>query len=613
MKKYIYSLLFLTILSAYAHASEVHSAYAPDTLQRELTLQKEYVPVGHQAEKATFNPLDTRGKVSLTPIEFAKNTYQVGMNVTPKLFNPLQNPLAPEYPQQKFHARLFGGYPLYLGGNLGFASKIGDRGAILLGLDHLSRKNLAAEKVTPFAPQNITHDTELGMKYNHALENRVLQVGIDAYHHLHSYHGHFLDSKTEPNIATVPLGENSLEEAYNLFRFNGITTSLSISPAPFSLLSGWQYSANANIGINRKEDPTYFREVAPIIRYGKETSNPMPKRANEVNVNLSGNLGYTFSGSDWGVGIDGRYQSLHLSKSVLNKELQAKRALSIAPHVQYISPIFLAKAGIKIETLFGGHESLLITPDVELKWRATPLLSLYAMTDGGAEFMGLRELYRLNRYADATSVYSGYNIAKYRLLVGLQMGNYNGFAFDLYGGYTNYSAFSEWDMYHHSAPHHPAFNHEPFGFVTFQRANHGAVDEAFLSALARYVSNFGLNLSASWKFSKYSRRSDNDLSSEYYFSGIPMTEINVTADYDFTDKLSAGMIFNGLGGITFYPTAEPYHMPFIPELDARVSYKAHKNLGLSLIGKNIFNNKTARWMFYERPGATIVGAITITL
>lgn len=609
MKKYILPLLIFLSLHAYASTP---SEYAPDTLQRELTLQKDYVPVGHQAEKATFNPLDSRGKVALTPIEFARNTYQVGMNVTPQLFNPIENPLAPTFPSQKFHARIFGGYPLYVGGNLGFSSKIGDRGSILLGLDHLSRKNLAAAFVTPFAPQNITHDTEIGMRYDHALDNRILQVGISAYHHLHTFYGHTLNPASKESPIAEPQGESDYQETYNLFRFNGISSSFSITPAPFSLLSGWQYSATAQVGINRKEDPINSDPVAPILWYASDATNLLAEKTNELDLNILGNLGYTFSGSDWGVGIDSKYQYLYLSPSVKIAGTKAAHIFSIAPHIQYNSPTFLAKLGANVEMLNRGNKSVLVTPDVELRWKTSPLLSLYAVADGGAELMGLRELYQLNRYAEASSIYSGYNITQYRFLLGLQMGNYNGFAFDLYAGYANYSDYSEWAMQFYPAPIHPTIPHTPFDFVTFQRMNKGGVNEAFLSALARYVSNFGLDFSANWKFSKYNRNKNSRAKTEY-LEGIPTSEINLTANYSITDKLSAGISFNGLAGITFYPSDKAVHLPFIPELDARISYKAHKNLGLSLIGKNIFNNKTARWMYYERPGATIIGALTITL
>lgn len=616
MKRYILLLLIFTASSIGAARAYNSSPYVADSLQRELTLQKEYVPVGHQAERTTFNPLDTRGKASLTPIEFAKNTYQVGMNVKPKLFEPIQNPLAPNHPMSVFHARLFGGYPIYAGANIGFAGRIGEKGSLLLGLDHASRMNTVRGSVTPFDPQNTTHDSEIGLKYTQALESRLLNIGIEVYNHLNTIYGH-AEKSPLGNLNSQLKGDEDFQEKYKLFRLTGGELSVSLSPTPLSLLSGWQYSAKANVGISNKAQPFYMNEIVPIISFdgnGRDANDG--KAINELNLNLEGNLGYNFAGTDWGFGVDGKYQLLSLSELNVSENMKAGYIFSANPYFQYNSPNLLIKAGAKLQMLNRGEKTFLATPDVELRWKATPLFSLYAVADGGAELMGLRELYQVNRYAEASSAYRGYNITQYRALLGILVGNYDGFSLDINAGYADYLAFSDWDIKYTEAPMHPTIAHDPYDVVTFNRVNKGGANQIFVSALARYVSYIGLDLSAALKYNKYTRKEVEGVETAP-IQGLPSMEMSINADYAFTEKLSAGASFNGLSGINFYQNIngkrEEIKMSFIPELDARVSYKVHKNIGLSVIGKNIFNNKSARWAFYERPGATIVGAITFNL
>lgn len=54
-------------------------------------------------------------------------------------------------------------------------------------------------------------------------------------------------------------------------------------------------------------------------------------------------------------------------------------------------------------------------------------------------------------------------------------------------------------------------------------------------------------------------------------------------------------------------------MGFIPELDTRVSYQISKHIGVSLLGRNLLNNRSERWAFYQRPGAGLLAAFHLSL
>lgn len=607
-KNILFVILLLIGGQAYANP------FAADTLQRELVLQQDYAPVGQQAQKEFFNPLDTRGQKALKPIEFARNTYQVGMNVHPLLFNPLHNPLAPDDHKQTFYGRFFGGYPGHAGVNAGVVAKTGERGSLLISVDHLSRFVDGIQGELPFVPMDQTHDTEVALGYTHALDARVLNVGIDLFHHSNTFYGINMELPTGTQF------DDTNEFDPVLYNLLGTEVSFSLSPAPLSLVRGWQYNASGKLGFTSKDDIGQGYATNPVVMLNGAAADK--NSLSELSVDLKGNIGYKFAGTDWGFGADANYQMLSIGALGVYPEVSAvyegrnemkpMQLLSLDPYLEYNKPNMLIKAGAKVQLLNRGAKTILITPDVQLRFKATPMFSIYANVDGGAEYFGLRENYLQNRWAEAVSVYTGYHIAQFRALLGIQVGNYNGFSLDINGGYAQYSDFSDWRFHELSGEYTPYL----INTYSFIRKNRGRAGHTFVNATAGYVSPMGLDLRAKIQYNSYASLEESKLPIGY---GLPMTELYLSADYQATEKLVFNVNFSGMGGIKFKEadliptdTAADIELPFITELGARITYKAHKNIGVSLIGNNLLNKRSERWLGYYRQGATVQGAVIIT-
>lgn len=619
--RHIYKVLLLSgamlVGNNVAHANP----FALDTLQREMVLQRDYQPVGQQAEKAFFNPLQTSATTSLRPISFARNTYPITMNVMPKLFNPLDNPLAPKQVKQMLHARVFGGYPGHVGANVGVLVKPSEEGSLLISVDHLSRFANVPQRNLPLRPVDRTHDTEVALDYTHALVDRVINVGVDVFHHANTYYG---------MLPIVPsAGTSQLTAEYPLAGMVGTEVRVGVSPSPLSLARGLQYSVDGKVGYTTKDDISlYYTDNNILIPKG--VAPVKGNKVSELSVDVLGNLGYKFAGTDWGVGVDGRYQMISISalNGLSGNKLNPMMALSIDPYFAYTAPNFVLKAGAKIQLLNRGSKKFLVTPDVQARFKATDNFSIYLNADGGAEYHTLRDIYRQNRWADAMSVYEGYEIAHYRVISGVQVGNINGFSLDLNGGYTSYSDFSDWKSGYHTTKYANELVMDGPEFreiltPLYSLNNVGKVDNIFVGAKVRYVSSIGLDLGASVKYNSYKAKTE-EVTDHKVGYGRPAYEIGVSADYAINDKIGLNVNFTGLGGIKFPELSKPVNgvgatpvtlVPaesiFVGDLGARISYKVHPNIGLSLIGENLFNQKVGRWRGYDRQGAIAVFAVTL--
>lgn len=585
--------------------------FALDTLQREMILQRDYQPVGQQADKAFFNPLQTTS-TSLRPISFARNTYPIAMNVAPKLFNPLDNPLAPKQIKQTLHAHIFGGFPGQVGANIGVLAKTSEEGSLLVSADHLSRCVNLPQMDLPLIPVDRTHDTEVALDYTHALADRVINVGVDVFHHANTYYG------TYPILTE---GVAQLTAEYPLAGMVGTEVRVGISPSPLSLARGVQYSVDGKAEYISKDDIAHYYTDNNIL-IPKGTTPFKGNKVSELSVDLGGNLGYKFAGTDWSVGVDGRYQMISISAlgGLSGDGLNPMMALSIDPYFAYTAPSFELKAGARLQLLNRGTKKFLVTPDVQARFKATDNFSIYLNADGGAKYHTLRDIYRQNRWADAMSVYKGYEIAQYRIVAGIQVGNINGFSLDLNGGYTLYSDFSDWMTNYHVTEYANELvkdGAEMRQILTplYGLRNAGKVGNMFFGGKVRYNSPTGLDLGASLKYNSYRAK---DTSRDKVGYGRPTYEIGISADYAVNDKIGLNINLTGLGGIKFPEllylsrALVPEETLFIGNLGARISYKVHPNIGLSLIGENLANQKLGRWRGYDRKGSTAILAATFS-
>lgn len=289
------------------------------------------------------------------------------------------------------------------------------------------------------------------------------------------------------------------------------------------------------------------------------------------------------------------------------------------------------RAGVKVQLPTMGAKQLLITPDALLRWRMHDKASMLLSATGGMSMLSMRDLYRINRYADPMSIAQGIESSTYDVALGLELGSWYGFALDLKGGFADYRDFYDFASKSGSTPTPEGYQGEPYAEVAvFDLRNLGSVRHGYFSLGARYVGAEGLSGSLGVKYNHYARQAlaeEEGTSADHEVMesvlGRPALELTADLAYSPIKDLTLSANFLGLGGIKMQQLLPRelvregeevvYTLPFTTKLDAQVSYKVLKNLGVSLTVENLLNQRMQRWSHYYSPGIGVYGSITLEL
>lgn len=153
-------------------------------------------------------------------------------------------------------------------------------------------------------------------------------------------------------------------------------------------------------------------------------------------------------------------------------------------------------------------------------------------------------------------MYTGFDIAKYRLLLGFEVGSINGFSLDIHGGYTRYSQFSDWryELINTELTSPEKTRQLHLFTPLFVKADRGGANQFFVNAEARYLSPIGLDLAAKVQFNKYSSATGEELQTVGH--GLPTANLNLSAGYQVMDRLFLYLNFEALMGIKYFVLSE---------------------------------------------------------
>ena len=630
----LYTLLALpTIALGTALAQNGAKPLPKDTLQRELVLEREYIPSTAEVKKDFFNPLDVpKSARKLKPLRFARDTYGVDMSLRPRLFEPVYNSYAPNEDPRNWHLRLYGGYPTRLGANIGMHFNAGENGSLDFGIDHDSRKSTLSNLLLPFKQEVEMHDTEVSARFSQKLDTRTLGISGSVYHSMETLYG-------LPSDYAVSSEPASLVPKYTLFSRVGGEVGFEVSPAPLHDLSPWQYSLFLTGGYATEDIPSTFfpmipgsmlptSPTTPVIPSAPVEGTEQIQRLGGYDLKAGGTLAYGLKvysfnfGADVSFEMSGRNTSAALREAGALNPYGVPMVLSGTPFLSYLNDNLGLKAGIRVQFLNGVSEKLALAPLVNFRWKAHDLFSIVIDADGGGDLVGFRELYELNRYALDPRGDAPMDVARYRISAGFELGNLYGFSASLKGGYADYAHLFDWQALLAAS----ATKGIGLPAVVFCPAQNENVSLLFFEASARYISPLGLTVSGGARYDKYTVKD-----SEQIVSGRPSLTLNVSADYRINPEWSVALTMNAKSGIKQRfifsqlltdPASEPSNdfgtdrtgvasVPFMGDLTARVSYDFSKYAGLSLIGTNLLNGHSTEWLGYGRAGAGIMAALTL--
>ncbi|MCI6279202.1 MAG: hypothetical protein MR609_05360 [Bacteroidales bacterium] len=629
----LYTILVLpTIALGTTLAQNGANPLPKDTLQRELVLEREYVPSTAEVKKDFFNPLDVpKSARKLKPLRFARDTYGVDVSLRPRLFDPVYNSYAQNEDPRNWHLRLYGGYPARLGANIGMHFNAGENGSLDFGIDHDSRKSALSNPLLPFRQEAEMHDTEVSARFSQKLDTRTLGISGSVYHSMETLYG-------LPSDYAVSAEPSDLRPKYTLFSRIGGEAGFELSPAPLLDLSPWQYSVYLHGGYAALDIPATFFTI-PTALLPPDPATPVTpaapaeelgkvERMSGYDVKAGGTLAYGLKvynfnfGADVSFEMSGRNTSAALRETGAGNTYGVPMALSGTPFLSYLNDYVELKAGVKVQFLNGVSEKFALAPLVNFRWKAHDLFSIVIDADGGGDLVGFRELYELNRYALTPFGDTPMDVARYRISAGFELGNLYGFSASLKGGYADYAHLFDW----YALMSASASRGMGLPAIVFSPVQNENVSLLFFEASARYVSPVGFTVSGGARYDKYTVKGTDRV-----VSGRPSLTLNVSADYRINPEWSVALALDAKGGIKqrfnfspnlTSPAPEPSRdfgtdkssvasVPFVGDLTARVSYDFSKYAGLSLIGTNLLNQHYSEWLGYGRAGAGIMAALTL--
>lgn len=601
MNKIIYLSTIIALASSLLHVETSAQTIKPDSLHRELTLERDFIPTQDQVQKAFFSPLSTQKKGMLKALDFVKDAYSITSKIEHRVFDPVYNDRLPEVMHQKGYVRLYGGIPGVGGINSGIHFTPATDKHIGAYLNHLTRHYLGRNTLPAPLKTITTHDTDLTLTYAQKLDLSTFNAKIQGVYDVERLYGSHNGMKSP-----ISFRDYNFKPPYPMVHNYGAILSGGKSYAPIFEGSPWHIQSEVTTSYIVKTDPAYTgQELAP--RYtGKET---MP--TTEARLSINGDVAYEIT-DQWQIHTRPCLDLQAYSPQVGNLSLHNTLLVGLRPTIEYKEDIFTAQLGAHLQHSSRSSSRFIIAPSVHLRLRPIETLSIFATADGGATARHLREVYLENKYSFGASISDAVQYTKYRLLAGIEVGSLSGLSIKIHGGYAHHQDFLDWQQRELYTDLGTDLYLPLYTYDLYRRSD---VRHIFAGVSTRYLSPIGLQLSGSVQYNAYKTSDLKDADGiSAPIRGLPKIQINASAVYDITSRLSLQASYAGLWGIRFEDVAEPARQvrTMSNELNAQLTYSLSSKFGISLIGTNILNMRNDRWRHYEHTGSSLLGVLTFT-
>lgn len=600
MKNILYLFIMLVVSVVISHDAVAQVA-KKDSLNRELTLERDFVPTQDQVQKSFFSPLATKKSSPLAPLRFVNDSYSIGAKIEHRVLDPIYNDRAPEFLEQKGFVRVYGGFPGVLGLNVGGNFTNGKDSQFDLSLNHFTRKYLGRNTLPAPLKTLRTHDTDFTLGYARKSDLSTLRVRGHFFYDVEALYG-----SHNGFHAPLTLASYDFKPPYPLINNHGAIVSGERSYAPLSAGSSWYASTFGTFSYVGKNDPALIKDDPKPLYSGSERM-----LTSELRLTNRSNLAYEISDL-WKFNAASEIDLRDYPKLVGKYPIKSLLLLGLQPSVSYKGDRFEMQIGGRVQYANTASSAIALSPDVSFRFRPIDIFSLFAKVDGGVSAMDLREVYKYNKYFFGPSIANATETARYRVIAGVELGNLSGLSVTLHGGYVDYRDFVDWKLRELFTELDKTVSLPIFVHDLRHRDN---VKKTYGNISAKYVSHIGLRLSASAQYNHYitSDMTDKD-GKPLTVHGLPKIEVNASAVYDINSRMSLQVSYAGLWGIWFEDIDDPgkYVHTTVNELNAEFSYRLSRRVGLSVIGTNLLNMRNVRWRHYEQRGSSVFGTATIT-
>ncbi|MGM9759240.1 MAG: TonB-dependent receptor [Parabacteroides sp.] len=389
------------------------------TLNREMTLEREYDPTVQDASKVNTLPEVKEPEVHKIPVDYADFTVPTEPQKEISLL-PSGNVMTEiAYNKRRGYFNFGGGTHLNLNGDLGYHILSTDVDQLSLSVSHRSTNGNVKYLQNEEKVKAKLNDNLGGIRYAHTFNKAILNLGVHYGYSAFNYYGWPI------NLSSEAPQESIIEQADR--ETNQVNQTIA-----------------AAIGVESKEgaDLGYLLDVGLINfshKYGISSETDGPK---ETTVEAKFGINKGFNGN-MRVGVDGLVEYFNYSLpqektlsdgSKYSCEFENHAEVTLSPYYKVEGESWHVKLGAHVMVKTGENDLFMASPNVQMDVEVADKTQLYLKADGKLYSNSLYEISKMNRYVNPTCEWEP-SRNWLDALLGIRSGVAPGFWFDIFGGY----------------------------------------------------------------------------------------------------------------------------------------------------------------------------------
>ncbi|MDH6355504.1 hypothetical protein M2132_001849 [Dysgonomonas sp. PH5-45] len=583
--KIIYKSILLSLCTVAGFCLDAN-AQKDSTLNRQVSIERDYTPVIQDASKINTLPAVQQSAKPNTNVRFATDIPRLSLSRY-----PVMDTGAATIGSQIDYSKDRGYLVLGVGSNLNLDGRIGyrllntktDRLDVFAGYNSANSDVDYAEKEFLSKKEKAKYsDGFFKVKYQHDFDKLSLFVNGNYLNNTYNYYGN--DFPQYPSLY-IPRIDPKEQQTVNVFGVDAGIKSL-------ESLQGVQYAVDARYnhfnnkyGLFLNEDGTSGGILDGHLFLGALVEDK------KVGVDVWA-MHQTFDKLE-SLSIDGLYDNLTVLKG---------RAFFAMDGGDW-----QVSLGAKISYAFDHKNKFAIAPDVQASYTFAPTSRVYAGVTGGINENNFLQTLQENRYL-APLARVGYSNTLYDAVVGVKSGVVRGFEFDIFGGYK-YTKDNH--LYVGRTRYMGTYSWGNIPMLVYANMGEGHVGTAVKTSLIPYVD---LSVRAKGYFYdvKYVDHPFSLIRTPYVKKawGRPTFSVDVNAEIRPFEKLLFSLNYTLQGGRKTY-FGKDVKMNDINELNLRGEYQLLKWLGINISFNNVLNQKYETFYGYTHQQFHVMGGVSL--
>lgn len=410
----------IALVGAVSVANAQEEVTKKNTLERELTLEREYDPTVQDANKVNTLPEIKEPEVRKIPIDYS--TYTIQASPMPQIGILSSGNIMTEIPHNKRRGYLNLGAGTYLNinGDVGYHILSTEKDRLNIWYSHRSTNgNVSYSQLDDEKVKAKINDNLGGLGYTHLFDRMLLNMGLRYGYSAFNYYG-----LPNNNLSSLPL-EQQLEQVDR--ETNQVNQTIAVKV-------GVESKEGADIGYLLDLDYIRFSHKYGL---GKPAEGPTE---NTFDVKFGLNAGFN---GNMRIGLDGQFEYFNYSLPEKSQaangtwyvcEFENHAEATLSPYYKIEGDNWNVKLGANVMFVTGENSKFMASPNIAADVEVADKTQFYLTAGGKLYSNSMYETSLVNRYADPTR-----ELAPSRnwldAQIGLRSGIVPGFWFDIFGGY----------------------------------------------------------------------------------------------------------------------------------------------------------------------------------